>query len=278
MVIEACLEITKTKKIIPRFFLTRIRLAFICLFIENDWTTHDSVQKILKTERVKLEQEQFRIGIFPIALIATVIVINSYFLNKPARHTFTFTTPTPNFAQPQPTQPTPEQIAAAARANFLARYVKSGFERKAGFQAVAVVATSNGKLSRSISDALMHKLKTDGVNFQPSFFTTAFIADGLFDKAFDGGSVTSLPIADSLNALLLARESVRYEKNNSALANTVSAHSQLEIAFIPISGNFQGQTWSFTANGVGFKEAEALSNAEERLQKQIDKSDMVITK
>jgi hypothetical protein len=118
-----------------------------------------------------------------------------------------------------------------------------------------------------LSDALTQKFKTDGIDFQPSFFKPAFIADGLFDKAFNG-SALSLP-GNMLDALLLARESLQFENNGSALANTITAHAHLDVAAIPISNSFKSQTWTLTADGAGFSQTEAKANAEERLQKQI---------
>ena len=214
---------------------------------------------------MKSESEQWKMRALFICLIVIALIINSFFLHhkswRPA-------SPLASSSQP-PIAKSVEQVANNERANFLARYVNAGFERKAGVQTVAIVAaTESGQQSRALSDALIQKFKADGIDFQPSFFKPAFIADGLFDKAFNGSSL-SLPLADLLNGLLLARESLQFEKNDSALANTITAHARLDVATIPISKDFQSQTWTLTANGAGFSQGEARANAEERLQKQI---------
>jgi hypothetical protein len=215
---------------------------------------------------MKSESEQWKIGVLFVCFVAIALIINSFFLHHK------FQRPASPMASSQmqpPSAKSAEQIATDERASFLARYVNAGFERKAGVQAVAVIATTeSGQQNRALSDALTQKFKADGFDFQPSFFKPAFITDGLFDKAFNGSSL-SLPLSDSLNGLLLARESIQFEKNDSALANTITAHARIDVATIPISKDFQSQTWTLTANGAGFSQGEARANAEERLQKQI---------
>jgi len=232
---------------------------------------------------MKSESEQLKVKVFFGALACIAIVINVAVLK--VKHPFhsaaapasflpvqpapilTAASPVPVASSPVvPPPPTPEQIAATERANFLSRYVNPGGERTSTSKAIAVVAASPSGQSRTIADSLVQKLRVAGVEFKPSFFKQAFTSDGVFEKAFNGAS---LPLGDALDGLLLAKEDVQYEKHNSSLANTITAHIRLDIAVIPLSASVQSQSWSLTANGVGFTQTEAQSNAEERLQKQI---------
>jgi hypothetical protein len=163
------------------------------------------------------------------------------------------------------------QEAAARHADYLARYLNSGFSRTPGSETLAVVvATGDGKLDHTVSTALANHFKSDTVKIFTSFFKPEFVSDKLFANVFDGSTeiLNKLDLANSLDALLLARETVQYSKTPS-LDNLVTANLQLEIQVVPIAGSIQNHSWSFTANGAGFSQTEAKSNADERILKQI---------
>lgn len=161
--------------------------------------------------------------------------------------------------------------ATAKHAQFLARYLNTGFPRTPGSKTLAlVVATENGKVDQPVSTALANHFNSGSVKISTSFFKPEFVSDKLFANVFDGSTeiLNKLELANSLDALLLARLAVRYSKDSS-LNNLISANLQLAVQVVPIAGNIQNQTWTFTANGAGFSQAEAGSMAEERLVKQI---------
>jgi hypothetical protein len=160
--------------------------------------------------------------------------------------------------------------AAAKFENYLRHYVNSGFSHKTGRKTVAlVVASRNGNVSQSLRTELARHFSSDAEIFS-SFFTPAFVSDGLFNAIFEGSTdaIRNLKLSDTLDGLLLARQQVQYS-TNSALENLITANVHLEIMTLPIGVSGEKQTWSFTANGPGFHTADALQMAEERLIKQI---------
>ena len=162
--------------------------------------------------------------------------------------------------------------AAAEHAKFLARYVNSGFARKPGAKMVALVAVSeNGKLNHAVGTAISGKLNSDAVQTISSILTPEFVSDGLFNTAFsDSYSIfKKLELANSVDALVLARETVRYTKNPS-LENVTSAHMELEIGTFSSDQTAESHSWKFNANGAGFNNDAARLMAEDRLIKQLD--------
>jgi hypothetical protein len=163
------------------------------------------------------------------------------------------------------------QDAAARHTDYLVRYLNSGFSRTPGGEMLAVVvATGDGKLDSTISTALADHFKSDTVKISTSLFKPEFVSDKLFDSVFDGSTeiLNKLDLANSLDALLLARETVQYSKSPS-LDNLVTANLKLEVQLVPIISSLHNQTWNFTANGAGFSQTEAKSNADDRILKQI---------
>jgi len=163
------------------------------------------------------------------------------------------------------------QEAAAEHEKFLARYLNNGFSRTTGSETLAlVVVTENGKLDHTVSTALANHLQINNVKISSSFFKPEFVSDNLFANVFEGSTeiLNKLELAKSLDALLLARQTVQYSKDPS-LENVISAHMQLEVQVVPVASHIQNQAWSFKANGSGFTEGEARTMAEERLIKKI---------
>ena len=134
-----------------------------------------------------------------------------------------------------------------------------------------VAASENGKFNQVIASALASRFKSATVATSSSVFKPEFVADGLFTQVFNGstGVFNNLELARSLDAVLLARQTVQY--GNNASLGTITATMQLEVQVAPIAGTTQNQAWSFTASGAGFSQAQARSNAEDRLVKQIAK-------
>jgi hypothetical protein len=163
------------------------------------------------------------------------------------------------------------QEAVEQHARFLARYINPGFSKASGKQTVAViVVTESGKLDHTVNSALSRHFQGSGAEVVSSFFTPEFVSDGLFNNIFNGSTdpIRKLELSNSLDAILLARQTVQYSTDPS-LENVMSAHLQVEISLVPVSGNMQSQAWTFSANGAGFRQSDARSMAEERLIKQI---------
>jgi len=161
--------------------------------------------------------------------------------------------------------------AAIQHAKFLERYLNAGFSRKPGTRSLAIIAASeDGKLNSAISTALAQHFRTDSVEIISSFFKPEFVSDKLFAEVFNGSTdvLKKLEVANSLDALLLSRQSVQYSTSPSLL-DLITANMQLEVQVLPVTGTVQAGAWTFTANGAGFKRGEARAMAEERLIKQI---------
>lgn len=163
------------------------------------------------------------------------------------------------------------QDAAAAHAQYLARYVNGGFSRMPGSEAVAVaVASESGTLNRAVTTALISRLQREVVRILSPFFKPEFVSEGLFSDAFSGSSsiFNKLELANTLDGVVLAQQDVQYSSNPS-LENVITATMQLKVAVIPVSSPNDGKTWTFTAYGPGFTKEVARKAAEERIIKQI---------
>jgi hypothetical protein len=161
--------------------------------------------------------------------------------------------------------------AAAEHAQYLARYVNTGFSRKPGSETIAVaVASENGTMNRAISAALESRFQQEHARILFPFFKSEFVSDGLFQEAFNGSGeiLNKLELTKSLDGVVLAQQNVQYAQN-SALENVITATMQLKVAVVPVSGQGGGKTWTFTAYGPGFTKEVARQSAEERLIKQI---------
>jgi len=163
------------------------------------------------------------------------------------------------------------QDAAAAHVRFMAMYVDTGFTRMSGTKTIAVVvASEDGTRNSVVSDALINRFKKEPVQLVSSFFKPAFVSDGLFNDAFVNSNdlFNRLELQKSLDGLLLAQEKVQYSSNPS-LQNVITASMELDVKTLLIGSQAEKQTWTFTAAGAGFTQADARAQAEERLIKQI---------
>lgn len=154
----------------------------------------------------------------------------------------------------------------------LEKYFDTAFTKKSGNLAVAFyMAGSGGNQNPAIHDALVQKLSAGNTKLITSFFREAFLTDGLFESAFAGPSAVAdkLKLSKYLDGFVLVKETVKIQQNSSELANVLTANIRLDIAVISCGNNIQGRTWTFTANGAGFKTSDAQAQAEERLIKQL---------
>lgn len=249
---------------------------------------------------MKADSEHQKFATFAGCLVVIAVVVNSlFFLNSNGLTTASISAPerTPPALQQPPSQSPPTQSqpfvvdttaadaaakntaaakaaaeeAAAERAAFLARYLNGNPTRQAGKQGVAIVVENeNGKLNPAATTALAHRLQSETIQTFPSFFTSAFISDGFFDDALVSSDelFRKLDLASSLSALVLAREDVQYSKN-AALENVITATMRLDVTVVPVVGQANPMTWTFTAYGPGFTKDIARGMAEERIIKQI---------
>lgn len=140
---------------------------------------------------------------------------------------------------------------------------------------VAVAAVSeNGRFNHALDTAIADRFRSGAVEASSSLFTSEFVSDGLFRATCDDPEkvLKQLEIAKSVDAILLARQTVEYSQDPS-LDNVISANMHLEILEISASQPDSAQTWTLSASGAGFTQKDARALAEERLIKQIVKDD-----
>jgi len=252
-----------------------------------------------------IEPKQAAIFVSVLAVIAFVINGTQEYLRRgnsvqafrqQIQHVPAFSAPQPVIQQPMP-EPSltreqqrldmemaaarkAEEDAAAKHAQFVARYVNNVPAKQPGVTIVAVVVMSEiGKPNNTLATILARHFSSGSTKAFSSLFTPEFISDGLFDGAAGGSSeaVNKLDLANSLDTLLLAKQSVQYTSNPS-LQNVLSAHMRLDVTELSVTARGQNQTWTFSANGAGFSQALAREMAEERIVKQIENdTNMVVS-
>jgi len=171
---------------------------------------------------------------------------------------------------PAPHIKTPEELAAEHEA-YLAKYLSIRPHREPAVGTVAIAVVSDGaKFNEALAAAVGERIKPDGVKVLPRLFTPEFVSDGLFTKTFSGSTegVRGLDLTNFVDSLLCGREVVEYS-TNSELQTTISAHLRLELTSFRITAAGPDKSWTFAANGVGFRQGDALALAEDRLLKQI---------
>src|ERR1700733_7504486 len=138
-------------------------------------------------------------------------------------------------------------------AQYVAQYVNSGFSKQAGIKSLALlVVNQDGQLDSLVGSAIADRFKSETVSISSSFFKPKFVSDKLFASVFDGSTdiLNQLELTNSLDALLLARETVQYVKNPASLDNLITAHMTLEVQVVPVSGSIQNKSWKFIADGA----------------------------
>jgi len=164
--------------------------------------------------------------------------------------------------------------AATEHARYLGRYLNSGFTRKPGTQVIAVaIKSEQGTENSNVANALTQRFKNGNIQLFNSFFKPEFVTDKFVDSIFSGdtGVFDQLELTNSLNGVLIGRQTVAYS-TNAALDNTVTANLRLELMALPVGMTRESQSWNFAANGIGFRPHEARQAAEDRIIDQIAKS------
>lgn len=163
-----------------------------------------------------------------------------------------------------------EAAATAEREKFLG-YVNTNIVRNPGEEMIAVAcASETGTMNSAIADTLANHFKRDHVKFVSSFFRPTMITDGSFDAVFTGSkdAFKKMELEKSLDGLLLAKQDVRYAKND-ALDGVTTADMHVQIVTLPVTGQIESQSWTLSAKGTGFSNADARMQAEERIIHQI---------
>lgn len=157
--------------------------------------------------------------------------------------------------------------ALTEHARFLARYLNSGFPRKAGAAVIGVsIESETGTMNPAIARALAERLGTNDTQVLDSFFKPDFVADKYADSILSGDTVIfdRLQLTNWLNGVLVGRQTVAYS-TNSALENTITANVRLEVKLFPVGLARESQSWAFSGNGVGFNAFDARQLAEDRI-------------
>ncbi len=161
------------------------------------------------------------------------------------------------------------QQLAKEREEYLARYIQKPAE-KSGARIALFVVTENQTPNESATKSLGGIFGARSYPVSVSFFTTAFLSDGLFDKSFGGskGILDKLELTNSLDAIVLGRERVHYVTND-ALEGVITANLTLELSALSASTHQPISQHSVSAAGPGFKVEQARAAAEERALKKL---------
>ena len=162
--------------------------------------------------------------------------------------------------------------AANAEKDKYLGYVNTNIVRNPGEEMIAVAcASENGTMNSAIGDALATHFKRDHIKFVSSFFRPTMITDGSFDAVFTGSKETfkKMELEKSLDGLLLAKQDVGYS-NNDVHVGVVTADMHVQIVTLPVTGQIESQSWTLSAKGTGFNNADARMQAEDRIIKQIN--------
>lgn len=216
------------------------------------------------------KSERWKIWTFGGILFLVAVLINSGYdrLYRRGNESGIFTPPPPIQGIPEKTA---EQLAAE-RAQFVATYINRNAARVAGATTVFVaVSDGDGKPRPGIATFLAAHVSSPSVHALPSAFTSSFATSGLLAETFrDAPSVISkLDLDKVADVLLLAREKTEIVRNDSSLANVLTASIELEVLAVPTKNPSGSQNWTFSAKGPGFNQSDALAAAEERIMKQI---------
>ncbi len=214
---------------------------------------------------------------FMCGLAVSAFIINSaLFRQGPGPQRPSQTTPQTATALPREDEATKasrmaQANAAAEQARYAAKYLKSDIVRPSSGNVVAVsVCSETMKSDHAVAAALSDRLRLAGFATVSSPFTPEFLADGLFSHAFDGSTDIGkrLNLSQITDMVVLAKQDVQFSKDPS-LQNVITAAMQLNIHMAPVSDLGDAQSWTLTASGSGFAEADARNMAEERLVKKI---------
>ena len=202
-----------------------------------------------------------------VCLLAIIVIVACFARSQRDKHQAN--------QQQQQAQQLAEQQRAAAAVNAEKEkyfgYVNTNIVRNPGEEMVAVAcASENGTMNSAIGDALATHFKRDHVKFVSSFFRPTMITDGSFDAVFVGSKETlkKMGLEKTLDGLLLAKQDVQYSKND-ALDGVITADMHVQIVTLPVTGQIESQSWTLSAKGTGFNNADARMQAEERIIKQI---------
>ena len=164
---------------------------------------------------------------------------------------------------------TAAEQAVIQHASYLARYIQKPAERPDA--RIAVVVVTERQVVNDFAGKSLGKILDDhSYSASASFFTPAFLSDGLFEKSFGGskGILDKLELTNALDAIVLGRESVYYV-TNAALNGLITANLTLELSALSASTHQSISQYSVSASGPGFKVEQARAAAEERALKQL---------
>ncbi len=162
------------------------------------------------------------------------------------------------------------QQLAKEREEYLARYIRQPSE-KSDVRIALLVVTENQAPNETAAKALEKIFGERSFPASASFFTPAFLTDGMFEKSFGGskGVLDKLELTNALDAIVLGRERVQYVTND-ALGGLITANLTLELSALSASTHQPISQFSVSAAGPGFKMEQARAVAEERALKKFE--------
>lgn len=162
--------------------------------------------------------------------------------------------------------------AAQKRESFLNRYIGNrSFINKPGSIDVAVIVISDtGKTDQKISQKISSQLKSKAVNANMSFFSSQFMADGLFERLFKGDAkvIQQLELAHHIDYAILGKNSISFAENPE-MQNLITAKVVLEIHLISTKSGTIEDSFSISEVGAGFSKSNAEEATLEKIYKKL---------
>jgi hypothetical protein len=178
----------------------------------------------------------------------------------------------------QSVSPPPED-PAVTKARFIARYLKNAPAKVTDIKQIAVaVESEDGKWSKEVGRLISKIFESESTKPFASVFSNDFLADGLFTEIFQGTltPIQKLDLAKNFDFLILGKLTVEYS-TNPTLEDVITATLSFDLMAFNLAEEDQKATQSFSAAGAGFKNIDALKQAEERLIKQLRENSKPLT-
>lgn len=131
-----------------------------------------------------------------------------------------------------------------------------------------IVVNENNSIDYQTANRLSLQLKSNGFNVYPSFFTQAFVDDGMFERIFrgDAGKTAELELATFVDSIFMGKKEVSF-KNNSDLQDIITTRINVEVNIISAESGMVKDSFLTSEIGAGFSKNNAEEEVMERVQK-----------
>jgi hypothetical protein len=160
----------------------------------------------------------------------------------------------------------PATVICRRHVDFAAKYLAHPNEECAA----VVLARAHNIADADMSRKLAEVLTGVGLNTDDTFFTTALIADGLFDRIFQssGDDLRKLDLARHCKYVVLADKTENLVQHNE-LQGMINARGRLSVRVIRVSDGLCIDKYELSSDGVGFSHEKAIDDLNEKLSNKV---------